>query len=123
MNWYLEVLKKYAVFNGRAQRKEYWYFVLFNIIITLVLGVIDSVIGSSSAEAGAGLLGSIYMLAVLLPGIGVSIRRLHDTSRSGWWVLLALIPLIGILVLIFFMVQDSRPGANQYGANPKGTAV
>lgn len=123
MSWYLEVLKKYAVFNGRAQRKEYWYFVLFNIIISLVLGFIDNAIGSSSAEPGTGLLGSLYMLAVLLPGIGVSIRRLHDTSRSGWWVLMALIPLIGIIVLIFFMVQDSRPGANQYGANPKETAA
>lgn len=123
MSWYLEVLRKYAVFNGRAQRKEYWYFVLFNIIITLVLQIIDGAIGSSSAESGTGLLGGLYMLAVLLPGIGVSIRRLHDTSRSGWWMLMALIPLIGIIVLIVFMVQDSRPGANQYGANPKETAA
>ena len=119
MNWYLEVLKKYAVFNGRARRKEYWYFFLFNIIISIVLAVIDGVTGSLSPEAGMGLLGTIYTLAVLVPGIAVSVRRLHDTERSGWWLLIALIPLIGAIVLLVFMVQDSKPGQNQYGANPK----
>ncbi|MBM9519962.1 DUF805 domain-containing protein [Desulforhopalus vacuolatus] len=123
MNWYLDVLKKYAVFNGRAQRKEYWYFILFNMIISIVLGIIDGGMGSFSAQTGIGLLGSLYMLAVFLPGIAVSIRRLHDTARSGWWLLIALLPLIGVIVLIVFMVQDSKPGANQYGVNPKGTAA
>ncbi len=119
MNWYLEVLKKYAVFSGRARRKEYWFFVLFNIIISIVLAVIDGVTGSFSAEAGMGLLGGIYTLAVLIPGIAVSVRRLHDTERSGWWLLIALVPLIGAIVLLVFMAQDSKPGQNQYGANPK----
>lgn len=119
MNWYLEVLKKYAVFSGRARRKEYWFFVLFNIIISIVLAVIDGVTGSFSSEAGMGLLGGIYTLAVLIPGIAVSVRRLHDTERSGWWLLIALVPLIGAIVLLVFMVQDSKPGQNQYGANPK----
>jgi uncharacterized membrane protein YhaH (DUF805 family) len=119
MNWYLEVLKKYAVFNGRARRKEYWYFLLFNIIVSIVLAVIDDVTGSFSPEAGMGLLGGIYSLAVLIPSIAVSVRRLHDTERSGWWLLIGLIPLIGAIVLIVFMVQDSKPGQNQYGANPK----
>lgn len=119
MNWYLEVLKKYAVFSGRARRKEYWFFVLFNIIISIVLAVIDGVTGSFSAEAGMGLLGGIYTLAVLIPGLAVSVRRLHDTERSGWWLLIALVPLIGAIVLLVFMVQDSKPGQNQYGANPK----
>lgn len=119
MNWYLEVLKKYAVFSGRARRKEYWYFTLFNIIISIVLGVIDGVTGSFSAEAGIGLLGGVFTLAVLIPGIAVSVRRLHDTERSGWWLLIALIPLIGAIVLLVFMVQDSKPGQNQYGENPK----
>ena len=119
MNWYLEVLKKYAVFSGRARRKEFWFFVLFNIIISIVLAVIDGVTGSFSAEAGMGLLGGIYTLAVLIPGIAVSVRRLHDTERSGWWLLIALVPLIGAIVLLVFMVQDSKPGQNQYGANPK----
>ena len=119
MNWYLEVLKKYAVFSGRARRKEYWFFVLFNFIISIVLAVIDVVTGSFSPEAGMGLLGGIYTLAVLIHGIAVSVRRLHDTERSGWWLLIALVPLIGAIVLLVFMVQDSKPGQNQYGANPK----
>ena len=123
MNWYLEVLKKYAVFSGRARRKEYWYFFLFNIIISIVLAIIDRVTGSFSAEAGMGLLGGIYSLAILIPGIAVSVRRLHDTERSGWWLLIGLIPLLGAIVLIIFMVQDSNTGENQYGANPKGATV
>ncbi|MBA7614686.1 MAG: DUF805 domain-containing protein [Calditrichaeota bacterium] len=113
MNWYLEVLKKYAVFSGRSQRKEYWMFYLFNIIIAFGLGFIDGLVG------GPGVLASIYGLAVLIPGIAVSVRRLHDTNRSGWLLLIALIPLIGVIVLLVFMVQDSQPDENQYGPNPK----
>ncbi len=119
MNWYLGVFKKYAMFGGRARRMEYWYFILFNFIVSFVLGVIDAMTGSFSAEAGIGLLGGLYALAVLLPSVAVSVRRLHDTDHSGWWLLIALIPLIGAIVLLVFMVQDSKPGANQYGANPK----
>ena len=123
MNWYLEVLKKYAVFSGRARRKEYWYFFLFNFIIGIVLGVIDAATGSVSKEAGMGLLGSIYALAILIPGTAVSVRRIHDTDRSGWWLLIGLIPLIGAIVLLVFMVRDSTPGENQYGVNPKGATA
>lgn len=119
MNWYLEVLKKYAVFTGRARRKEYWYFLLFNIIISIILSAVDGMTGSYNPQTGMGLLGTIYILAILLPAVGVSIRRLHDTGRSGWWVLLSLIPLLGTIVLLVFMLQDSKPGSNQYGANPK----
>ena len=113
MNWYLEVLKKYAVFNGRAQRKEYWMFLLFNIIISVVLTIFENLIGLQS------ILSTIYSLAVLLPGIGVSIRRLHDTDRTGWWLLLSLIPIIGAIVLLVFMAQDGQADENQYGLNPK----
>jgi uncharacterized membrane protein YhaH (DUF805 family) len=113
MNWYLAVLKKYVVFSGRARRKEYWMFVLFNIIIELVLGFVEWFAGSP------GIVGMLYSLAVLIPSIAVSVRRLHDTDRSGWWLLIALIPLIGMIVLLAFMVQDSKPGENQYGPNPK----
>ncbi len=120
MNWYLEVLKKYAVFNGRARRKEYWYFALFNIIISIALAVIDGITGSFSAKAGMGLLGGLYTLVILIPGMAVSVRRLHDTDRNGWWLLIALIPLIGAFVFLVFMVQDGKPGENQYGSNPKG---
>lgn len=119
MNWYLEVLKKYAVFKGRARRKEYWFFVLFNVIISFVLTLIDGMLGTLSVESGVGVLGVIYLLAVLLPGIGVSIRRLHDTGRSGWWLLIGLIPFVGAIVIFVFMLLDSTPGENQYGPNPK----
>lgn len=117
MNWYISVLKKYVVFTGRAQRAEYWYFILFNLIITVVLSGIDAALGES------GILSGIYGLAVLLPGLGVSVRRLHDTSRTGWWLLIGLIPLVGFIVLIIFMAQDSTPGANAHGPNPKGVGA
>jgi uncharacterized membrane protein YhaH (DUF805 family) len=122
MDWYVNVLKKYAVFNGRARRKEYWFFVLFNIIITFVLGIIDGIAGLKGA-AGFGLLGILYSLAVLVPGLAVSVRRLHDTNRSGWWLLIALVPLLGAVVLIIFAAQDSQPNENQYGPNPKAAAA
>ncbi|MDP4916106.1 MAG: DUF805 domain-containing protein [Haliea sp.] len=120
MNWYLDILKnKYAMFNGRARRKEYWYFVLFNVLASIALALLDTLTGTYSEDAGVGLLGGIYWLAVLIPTIAVAIRRLHDTGRTGWWLLLAFIPIIGGLVLLVFMVFDSEPGDNQYGPNPK----
>ena len=122
MNWYFEVLKKYAVFSGRARRKEYWMFVLFNIIIAFVLGFIDGAAGLVG-ESGLGPLGGLYCVAVLIPGIAVSVRRLHDTNRSGWWLLIAFVPLIGAIVLLVFMVQDSQQGDNQYGPNPKAATA
>jgi uncharacterized membrane protein YhaH (DUF805 family) len=119
MNWYLEVLKKYAEFNGRAQRKEYWFFFLISTVISIFLAVIDSFTGTISEEAGIGLLSGLYALAVLIPGLSVTVRRLHDTDRSGWWILIGLIPVIGGIALLIFMVLDSTPGDNQYGPNPK----
>ncbi|UCG79064.1 MAG: DUF805 domain-containing protein [Nitrospirota bacterium] len=113
MNWYIAVLKKYAVFKGRARRAEYWYFCLFNILIAIALGFFDGVLGT------AGLLGTLYSLGVLLPGIAVTVRRLHDTSRSGWWILVGLVPIVGLIVILVFMVQDSKEGDNQYGPDPK----
>jgi len=123
MNWYVEALKKYAVFSGRSRRKEYWFFVLFNILASIVLAMVDSATGSFNPETGMGTLGTVYALAVLLPSIAVSVRRLHDTGRSGWWLLLGLVPVIGAIVLLVFMVQDSKPGENEYGANPKGAGA
>ena len=119
MNWYIEVLKKYTVFVGRARRKEYWYFVLFNIIVSMILLFVDNLVGTFNKESGFGVFNSIYSLAVLLPAIGVAIRRLHDTGRSGWWLLIGFIPLIGAIVLLIFFVKDGQPGENQYGPNPK----
>jgi len=113
MSWYLEVLKKYAVFNGRARRKEYWMFFLFNIIIAFVIGFFEEIVGAPD------IISTIYSLAVLIPGIAVSVRRLHDIDRSGWWLFISLVPIIGIIVLIVFMVKDGQSGENQYGQNPK----
>ena len=109
MNWYLEALKQYAVFSGRARTKEYWYFVLFNLIIGLVLGYIFK----------GSILFLLCILAVLLPWIGVNVRRLHDTGRSGWWLLIGFVPYVGQIVLLVFMVQDSAADENPYGPNPK----
>jgi uncharacterized membrane protein YhaH (DUF805 family) len=119
MNWYLTVLKRYAQFEGRASRSEYWFFVLFNIIVSIILVMIDRLLHLTIADGAMGILTLIYSLGVLLPSIAVGVRRLHDTSRSGWWMLLAFVP-IASLVLIVFFVLDSTPGTNQYGSNPKG---
>jgi uncharacterized membrane protein YhaH (DUF805 family) len=116
MKWYLEVLKKYAVFSGRASRKEFWMFVLFNLIITAVLGFVEGLLGLPVA------IHNLYGLAVLVPTIAVSVRRLHDTGKSGKWFLLALIPIVG-LILIAYYVQDSQEGQNEYGPNPKLAAA
>ena len=119
MHWYTDVLKQYAVFSGRAQRPEFWWFVLFNVIISAVLTLIDRMLGATIG-ANIGILSSIYSLAVLIPSIAVAVRRLHDTGRSGWWLLIGLVPIIGWIALIIFYVQDSEPGDNQFGPNPKG---
>ncbi|MEZ5278024.1 MAG: DUF805 domain-containing protein [Opitutaceae bacterium] len=123
MNWYLAALKKYAVFNGRARRSEFWYFVLFNLIVSIVLTVVDGITGSLNAATGMGLLSGLYSLAVLIPSISVAVRRLHDTERSGWWVLIGLIPLVGAIVLIVFAVQEGTSGANRFGEDPKAAAA
>ncbi|NTU73421.1 DUF805 domain-containing protein [Candidatus Roizmanbacteria bacterium] len=124
MHWYFEVLKKYTVFNGRARRKEYWYFSLFNIIVIIVLIFINAVIDPAGFRQGAGFgpLSSMYVLVTLIPGIAVSVRRLHDTDRSGWWLLIGFIPLASIVLLVF-MVQDSTPGENKFGSNPKESTL
>jgi uncharacterized membrane protein YhaH (DUF805 family) len=120
MNWYLEAVKnKYAMFDGRAHRQEFWYFMLFYLLIYIALSVVDQVTGAFNEQTGTGLFSGIYTLAMLVPSLAVGARRLHDTGRSGWWQLLSLIPVLGVLVLIFFFVQDSQPGDNQYGPNPK----
>jgi uncharacterized membrane protein YhaH (DUF805 family) len=123
MNWYLEVWRKFAEFGGRARRKEYWFFFLFNLIATVVLAVVDSVTGTFSEAIGLGLLSGLYSLAVLIPYLAVTARRLHDTGRSGWWMLIAFIPIIGVIVLVVFLVLDSTPGHNEYGPNPKGESA
>jgi uncharacterized membrane protein YhaH (DUF805 family) len=104
------VFSKYAVFGGRAGRSEFWWFVLFNLIASLILGVVDHVI------FGREVLGAIYALGVILPALAVSVRRLHDIDRSGWWLLIGLVPVVGTLVLLFWYIKEATPGANRYGA-------
>lgn len=112
MNWYIDVIKRYFDFNGRARRQEFWMFTLISFVIAVVLGIIGGMLKTS-------IISNLYSLAVLLPSLGVGARRLHDTGKSGWWQLLSLTG-IGIIVLIVFWAKDSDPGDNQYGANPKG---
>ncbi|TXK49270.1 DUF805 domain-containing protein [Pontibacter qinzhouensis] len=119
MNWYMMVLRKYAEFSGRARRSEYWYFFLFNILVSMALAGVDFIIGSALMGGSIGLLGGLYSLAVFIPGLAVSVRRLHDTGRSGWWLLISLVPFIGWIVLIVFMFTDSQYDDNQYGPNLK----
>ena len=107
----LVVFERYALFEGRAGRAEYWWFFLANFLIGLVIQVLA---GVSDALV---ILSLIYSLALLIPGLAVAVRRLHDTNKSGWWILIALVPLVGIIVLIVFLATDGDPGANQYG-NP-----
>jgi uncharacterized membrane protein YhaH (DUF805 family) len=120
-DWYMTVLKKYAVFSGRARRKEYWFFVLWYVIISIALVIVDAVAGLRIGEAGV--LQSLYALALLIPSLAVAVRRLHDTGRTGWWLLIGLIPLIGIIVLLVFMFLDTQPGENEYGPSPKAAAA
>ena len=113
MGWYIEVIKKYGVFEGRARRQEYWMFVLINFAVLLVLSIVVAVIDT------LGILSGLYSLAVLPPGLGVTIRRLHDTGRSAWWIFIAFVPIIGFITFIVFMVADNDPLENRYGPNPK----
>lgn len=126
MQWYLKALKQYADFGGRARRTEFWMFVLFNVLASAVLGLVDRLIGTASVvDVGGtlvvtpGLLQGIYGLAVLIPAIAVAVRRLHDTDRSGWWALLYVVPLVGQIVLIVFWAIEGTRGANRFGPDPK----
>ena len=124
MNWFLMALKNYVGFSGRSRRSEYWYFTLFYLVIAIVLSVLDGILFGGSVDGkGTPVLSGLFMLAMLLPSIAVGMRRLHDTDRSGWWLLIGMIPILGAIVLIVFFVQDSKPGDNRFGPNPKGVAA
>src|SRR5690242_4729850 len=118
VSWYLAVLSKYAVFSGRARRKEYWMFALVNFIIAVALALAPTIIGGDRG-LGYSLISLGYSLFVMIPSLAVSVRRLHDIGRSGWWLLIAFVPLIGAIVLLVFNVTDSEPGSNAFGPNPK----
>jgi uncharacterized membrane protein YhaH (DUF805 family) len=119
MNWYLKVWTQYADFKGRARRKEYWMFVLFNIIFGIIANVVDYALGFGVEAGSIGIVSGIYTLAVLIPGIAVAVRRLHDVGKSGWMLLIILLPLIGFIWILVLMVTDGQEGANKWGNNPK----
>lgn len=106
-------LTQYATFSGRARRSEYWFFYLAVTIAMIVASVLDQALGLNYVLYG------VVALALLLPNLATAARRLHDTNRSGWWLLIGLVPLVGAIVLLVFLVQDSTPGVNQYGPSPK----
>jgi uncharacterized membrane protein YhaH (DUF805 family) len=122
MNWYLKVVKEhYADFSGRARRKEYWMFVLFQIIIAFVLGITAALCSSIEALSYSILiLLGIYFLGTLIPTIAVTVRRLHDTGKSGWWYLISFLPYIGGFILLIFTCMDGEGKPNNWGENPKG---
>lgn len=113
-HWYTDVLKKYAVIEGRATRQEYWMFFLLNLIVSILVSIVALLINFKG-------LSSLYSLALFLPSMTVLIRRLHDTNRSGWWALLILAPIIGWIALFIFLVQKSLPGPNSYDTSMKKT--
>jgi uncharacterized membrane protein YhaH (DUF805 family) len=115
MEWYLSVLKRYAEFSGRARRKEYWMFTLFSYIALVALAVPSVLTGSTALSA----LYCLYILATFMPTLAVTVRRLHDTNRSGWMFLIAFIPFVGAIVVLVFLCSEGTPGDNQYGPNPK----
>jgi uncharacterized membrane protein YhaH (DUF805 family) len=140
MNYYMQAFRKYAVFSGRARRMEYWMFTVINFAILFGLNILGGVLGMGGFALGSiggetaanfgsiiGILlgflpGLIFCLIILLPSLAVGVRRLHDTGRSGLWMLLGLIPFVGFILLVFFLM-DSQPGDNQYGPNPKGVGT
>jgi uncharacterized membrane protein YhaH (DUF805 family) len=112
-------LSKYVDFSGRARRSEYWYFALFSFLVSLAASIVDAVLGTDyDGATSGGLIQTVVSLALFLPSLAVGIRRLHDTDRSGWWILIGLIPIIGWILLIVWFCTDSKAD-NQYGPNPK----
>lgn len=125
MNWYLKVWQQYADFSTRARRQEYWMFVLINFLIVMGLYIVSFLLlmtESSLAFLMTGII-LIYGLATLIPSLAVAARRLHDTGKSGLWLLISLIPLIGAIILLVFLLTDSQPGDNKWGPNPKQIVV
>ncbi len=118
MEWFIKVIKNFS-FGGRARRKEYWFFFLFVIVIVFLLGLLDSLLGTYSHEAELGLFSGIFMLGILIQSIAVGVRRLHDTGRSGWWLLIGFIPFIGSIIVLILMLLAGQPGTNAYGPDPR----
>lgn len=120
MNYFIEVIKKYAVFSGRARRKEYWMFTLWATCISIILALFGDFTQNSTLSQ---ILIGVYIAFILIPTLAVSVRRLHDTGHSGWWIFFGIIPFVGAIMLLLFFCTDSQPSDNQYGPNPKGVVA
>ncbi len=118
MDWYIKALRNYIGFGGRARRKEYWMFILVNLVLSVVLGILDNMLGLHISK-DKGVLTTVYGVFIFLPYWAVQFRRLHDTDRSAWWLLLLLIPIVGWLIILAFNCQNGTPGANKFGSDPK----
>lgn len=119
MDLALQPFRKYFEFKGRARRKEYWLFYLFITVLILALTLLDSVLGLVDYEKGVGLFSGLFSLAIFIPSITVSVRRLHDINKSGWWYLILVVPLVGIIVFLIFACMPGTNGSNRFGADPK----
>jgi uncharacterized membrane protein YhaH (DUF805 family) len=121
MNWFLKVINQYSDFDGRARRMEYWMFNLVYFFLAIIAQLLDNILGIAFWDYGYGY-GPIYIifaLALLVPSLAVTVRRLHDVGKSGWMVFIVIIPIIGIIWFLVLMFTDSQPGRNEYGPNPK----
>jgi uncharacterized membrane protein YhaH (DUF805 family) len=114
MNWYQHSMKHYATFSGRARRTEFWMYLLVYVVMVVVASVLDALLGT------AGLLGGLVALVHIIPSLALQARRLHDIDRSGWWMLIWFIPLIGWLILLYWNIKEGDTGSNRFGASPKG---
>ena len=123
MKYYLLALKNYAVFSGRSNRSEYWFYLLFNILFAVIAVVLDSVLNLSFEGMPYGFIYLIYVLVTFLPGLAVAVRRLHDVNKSGWFMLIALIPLIGSIWLLVLFASEGTSGDNDYGPDPNGEGL
>ncbi|MCC5922249.1 MAG: DUF805 domain-containing protein [Crocinitomicaceae bacterium] len=119
MQWYLKCLRQFTDFKGRARRKEYWMFTLFNMIFAFAAMLLDNIFGIADPELGYGLIYGFYTLGVFVPSLAVAVRRLHDTDHSGWMILIAFIPIIGAIWLLVLFVKEGDKGSNRFGPDPK----
>lgn len=119
MNWYLMAMKKYAQFSGRSRRKEYWMFVLFNILFVIVAIVLDTLLGTNVAPLPYGMIYFLYVLGTLLPGLSAVVRRLHDLGKGGGWFFIGFVPIIGSIWLLVLLCTEGESGENRFGPDPK----
>jgi uncharacterized membrane protein YhaH (DUF805 family) len=129
MNYFIHCFKNYANFSGRARRKEYWMFVLFTIIFLILISILDGLLGTSytfnyplggkEIPMSFGYISIAFYLAIIIPGIAVSVRRFHDIGKSGWWYFVSMIPCVGPFIGIYFMAKAGDIGENLYGPDPK----